>query len=84
MSGFGGKDHAVNIKTEEDVFEITDFTNSSDWERFITQMEEAITNWQLNSYVKFHKLSGNELATSEWENKSVNLKFVAIFLYLFF
>ena len=62
------------ITSEEEVFEITDFTNSSDWERFITQIEEVISDWQLNSYVKFRPLNENELASSEWESKTTNLR----------
>jgi len=77
--------HSSNIRTEEDVFEITDFTNSSDWERFITQIEESIAEWQLNSYVKFRPLSANELASSEWESKTTSLRFIfySIFKYNF-
>ena len=63
-----------NIRREEEVFEITDFTNSSDWERFITQIEETISEWQLNSYVKFRPLAQNELASGEWESKISNLR----------
>ena len=52
---------------DEEVFEITDFTNASDWEKFISQIEETITDWQLNHYIKFNPLSPNELTNREWE-----------------
>ena len=63
-----------SIKREEEVFEINDFTNSSDWEKFIAQIEEAINEWQLNSYLKFRPLSANALASSEWETKTASLR----------
>ena len=33
--------------SEEDVFEINDFSTSSDWERFIADLEEILTQWNL-------------------------------------
>ena len=64
------------LKIEEDVFEITDFTNSSDWEKFIAGIEEIIVDWNLNAYVKFEVLHENELATNEWETKCANLRYI--------
>jgi Rab3 GTPase-activating protein catalytic subunit len=29
------------------VFEITDFTTASEWERFISQIEELVHEWKL-------------------------------------
>ncbi|RWS12763.1 Rab3 GTPase-activating protein catalytic subunit-like protein, partial [Dinothrombium tinctorium] len=34
---------------ENDVFEITDYTTASDWERFISDFEEVIRHWNLTS-----------------------------------
>ncbi len=34
---------------DTDVFEITDFTTASEWERFIAQLEEVIHEWKLSS-----------------------------------
>lgn len=41
----------VNVEDAEDheIFDINDFTTASDWERFIVQIEEIITEWKLNS-----------------------------------
>lgn len=40
-----------NIEDAEDheIFDINDFTTASDWERFVVQVEEIITEWKLNS-----------------------------------
>src|SRR6218665_793264 len=34
---------------EEEVFEINDYSTSSEWERFIADLEEALTQWSLNA-----------------------------------
>src|SRR5699024_4137351 len=32
---------------DEDVFEINDYSTSSDWERFVADLEEILTQWNL-------------------------------------
>uniref|UniRef100_A0A7N4PCD9 RAB3 GTPase activating protein catalytic subunit 1 n=1 Tax=Sarcophilus harrisii TaxID=9305 RepID=A0A7N4PCD9_SARHA len=32
---------------ESEVFEITDFTTASEWERFISKVEEVLNDWKL-------------------------------------
>ncbi|OTF80162.1 rab3 GTPase-activating protein catalytic subunit-like protein [Euroglyphus maynei] len=34
---------------DEEIFEINDFSTSSDWERFIADVEEILTQWNLSS-----------------------------------
>jgi len=63
---------------DEDVFEINDFTNQTDWESFISQIVEVLTQWQLNNYIKFIPLSSDELANGEWETLSANIKFSSV------
>ncbi|XP_031567041.1 rab3 GTPase-activating protein catalytic subunit-like [Actinia tenebrosa] len=38
---------------ENEVFEITDFTTSSDWERFIARLEEVLHEWKLDDGTRF-------------------------------
>ena len=61
---------------DEEVFEITDFTTVTDWERFSAQIEEIVGEWQLNHYIKFIPLLKNELATGDWEVKTSVVKLV--------
>ncbi len=39
----------VEDSEDHEVFDINDFTTASDWERFIVQIEELITEWKINS-----------------------------------
>ncbi|XP_076800537.1 rab3 GTPase-activating protein catalytic subunit-like isoform X1 [Clavelina lepadiformis] len=66
------------VVQEDEVFEITDFTNASDWESFITQIEEIITNWNLTSYVKLQPLQNNEITNGDWEAVTAHLKFTNV------
>ena len=38
---------AVNSEPESKVLEITDFTTASEWERFISKVEEILNAWKL-------------------------------------
>nr|CAB3265374.1 rab3 GTPase-activating protein catalytic subunit-like [Phallusia mammillata] len=68
------KDPPTEIQ-EEEVFEIIDFTNASDWEKFIAQIDEAIIDWHLNRYINLPPLQKNELTSGEWITKSTPLSF---------
>eukprot|EP00126_Sphaerothecum_destruens_P001465 Sdes_comp14730_c0_seq1m3560 len=35
-----------SIPLENDVFEINDFTNASAWEKFVSEIEEILRDWQ--------------------------------------
>lgn len=36
---------------DEEIFEITDFTCVTDWERFVGDLESRIRDWQLNDEI---------------------------------
>uniref|UniRef100_A0A673HJI3 Rab3 GTPase-activating protein catalytic subunit n=1 Tax=Sinocyclocheilus rhinocerous TaxID=307959 RepID=A0A673HJI3_9TELE len=38
---------AADSDPESEVFEITDFTTASEWERFISRLEELLNDWKL-------------------------------------
>uniref|UniRef100_A0A8C1CXJ1 RAB3 GTPase activating protein subunit 1 n=1 Tax=Cyprinus carpio TaxID=7962 RepID=A0A8C1CXJ1_CYPCA len=38
---------AADSDPESEVFEITDFTTASEWERFISRVEEVLNDWKL-------------------------------------
>jgi hypothetical protein len=40
----------VDIELEPELFEITNFTTASEWERFISKVEEVLNNWKLIGY----------------------------------
>ena len=37
----------VDIELEPELFEITNFTTASEWERFISKVEEVLNDWKL-------------------------------------
>ena len=39
----------IDFLQDSDVFEITDFTTASEWERFIARLEEIVHEWKLAS-----------------------------------
>ena len=41
----------TTMKCDEEIFEINDFSTSSDWERFIADIEEILTHWNLTNSV---------------------------------
>uniref|UniRef100_A0A8C6LHZ2 Rab3 GTPase-activating protein catalytic subunit n=1 Tax=Nothobranchius furzeri TaxID=105023 RepID=A0A8C6LHZ2_NOTFU len=40
---------AADNDLESEVFEITDFTTASEWERFVSRVEEVLTGWKLTA-----------------------------------
>ncbi|XP_064646210.1 rab3 GTPase-activating protein catalytic subunit-like [Lineus longissimus] len=62
---------------EEDteVFEITDFTTASEWERFISQIEELVHEWKLADIRSKTPLRKNELALGNWDEKAEPILF---------
>ncbi|EPQ09356.1 Rab3 GTPase-activating protein catalytic subunit [Myotis brandtii] len=38
---------AADSEPESEVFELTDFTTASEWERFISRVEEILNDWKL-------------------------------------
>lgn len=63
-----------SVVDEEEVFEITDFTTVSDWERFIAQITEAVTDWQLTCVENYKPLQRHELTTGKWEQTSREIR----------
>ena len=39
---------SIQLLGDEGVFEITDYTTASDWERFISSLEEILTDWKIS------------------------------------
>uniref|UniRef100_A0A3B4XWG2 Rab3 GTPase-activating protein catalytic subunit n=1 Tax=Seriola lalandi dorsalis TaxID=1841481 RepID=A0A3B4XWG2_SERLL len=64
---------AADSDPESEVFEITDFTTASEWERFVSRVEEVLNDWKLigNSA---GKLSG-EYTSGTWGEKSQDINF---------
>lgn len=55
-----------SIDEDEEVFEITDFTTASDWEKFIAELSEAITSWQLSDVETLRPLRKSEISKGKW------------------
>ncbi|GFN74143.1 hypothetical protein PoB_000064900 [Plakobranchus ocellatus] len=71
--------HSRNTKAlfedEADVFEITDFTTASDWERFIARLEEILHEWKLVNHRPCPPALKNQYATGSWAEKSEEVVF---------
>ncbi|XP_077584476.1 rab3 GTPase-activating protein catalytic subunit [Stigmatopora nigra] len=63
--------------SDSEVFEITDFTTASEWERFVSRVEEVLNEWKLigNSTRKWSKQKG-DFSSGTWEEKSQEINFV--------
>ncbi|XP_028409071.1 rab3 GTPase-activating protein catalytic subunit-like isoform X2 [Dendronephthya gigantea] len=64
-------------ENESTVFEITDFTAASEWERFVSQIEEILHKWKVDNSNKkpsFLQRVRNFSSSSNKEGKSGNLK----------
>jgi len=59
---------------DSDVFEITDFTTASEWERFIARLEEILHEWKLISLSHSLPLDKGELS-GEWQTREETLTF---------
>uniref|UniRef100_A0A673ALT1 Rab3 GTPase-activating protein catalytic subunit n=1 Tax=Sphaeramia orbicularis TaxID=375764 RepID=A0A673ALT1_9TELE len=61
---------------ESEVFEITDFTTASEWERFVSRTEEVLNDWKLigNSSGKPSPEKG-EYTSGTWEERSQDINF---------
>ncbi|KAL4221433.1 Rab3 GTPase-activating protein catalytic subunit [Mactra antiquata] len=58
-----------------DVFEITDFTTASEWERFISRVEEILHEWKLISCLCKGPAIKGAYANGVWEEKTEELSF---------
>lgn len=69
----------MSSEEEQDVFEITDFTTASEWERFIARIEEIIHEWKLVSSASVQPpLKKDELTNSYWEEQRETLLFANV------
>ncbi|XP_059822242.1 rab3 GTPase-activating protein catalytic subunit [Hypanus sabinus] len=66
---------AADSDPESDVFEITDFTTASEWERFMSKIEEVLNDWKLIGRTASKPLEKGELTSGVWEEKSDEISF---------
>ncbi|XP_041671566.1 rab3 GTPase-activating protein catalytic subunit isoform X2 [Cheilinus undulatus] len=67
---------AADSDPETEVFEITDFTTASEWERFVSRVEEVLNDWKLigNSAGRSSPEKG-DYTTGTWLEKSQEINF---------
>ncbi|XP_040922946.1 rab3 GTPase-activating protein catalytic subunit isoform X1 [Toxotes jaculatrix] len=67
---------AADSDPESEVFEITDFTTASEWERFVSRVEEVLNDWKLigNSTGRLSVEKG-EYTSGTWKEKSQDINF---------
>ncbi|XP_010573450.1 PREDICTED: rab3 GTPase-activating protein catalytic subunit isoform X4 [Haliaeetus leucocephalus] len=66
---------AADSEPESEVFEITDFTTASEWERFISKIEEVLNDWKLIGISSGKPLEKGVYTTGVWEEKSDEISF---------
>ncbi|XP_013910503.1 PREDICTED: rab3 GTPase-activating protein catalytic subunit [Thamnophis sirtalis] len=66
---------AADSEPESEVFEITDFTTASEWERFISRVEEVLNDWKLINISSGKPLEKGVYTTETWEEKSDEITF---------
>lgn len=67
----------MSSEEDQDVFEITDFTTASDWERFIARIEEVFHEWKLPQHTSAPPLKKGELNDGTWLEKREQLLFAS-------
>ncbi|XP_078135846.1 rab3 GTPase-activating protein catalytic subunit isoform X1 [Sander vitreus] len=76
-------DMAADSDPESEVFEITDFTTASDWERFVSRVEEVINDWKLIGNSSGHLApEKGEYTSGTWEEKSQDINFADFKFYI--
>jgi Rab3 GTPase-activating protein catalytic subunit len=71
--------------THDQVFDINDFTSASDWEKFISDLEQALRQWDLSSgqhKAGSKRLSREQLSAVSWSLQSLPIKFNNVALVL--
>ncbi|XP_077873430.1 rab3 GTPase-activating protein catalytic subunit isoform X2 [Ictidomys tridecemlineatus] len=66
---------AADSEPESEVFEITDFTTASEWERFISKVEEVLNDWKLIGNSLGRPLEKGIFTSGTWEEKSDEISF---------
>ncbi|XP_063337894.1 rab3 GTPase-activating protein catalytic subunit isoform X1 [Pelmatolapia mariae] len=74
---------AADSDPESEVFEITDFTTASEWERFVSRVEEVLNDWKLtgNTARKVSPEKG-EYTSGTWGEKSQEINFADFKFYI--
>ncbi|XP_020495580.2 rab3 GTPase-activating protein catalytic subunit isoform X1 [Labrus bergylta] len=74
---------AADNDPETEVFEITDFTTASEWERFVSRVEEVLNDWKLigNSAGRSPPDKGG-YTTGTWLEKSQDINFADFKFYI--
>ncbi|XP_035220404.1 rab3 GTPase-activating protein catalytic subunit-like [Stegodyphus dumicola] len=67
----------MSSEEDQEVFEITDFTTASDWERFIARIEEVFHEWKLPQHTSVQPLKKGELTDGTWLEKREQLMFAS-------
>ncbi|XP_033728070.1 LOW QUALITY PROTEIN: rab3 GTPase-activating protein catalytic subunit-like [Pecten maximus] len=60
---------------DADVFEITDFTTASEWERFVARLEEILHEWKLVSVQPRHPVTKADQNNGTWIEKTEEITF---------
>ncbi|KAF5890244.1 rab3 GTPase-activating protein catalytic subunit isoform X1, partial [Clarias magur] len=66
---------AADSDPECEVFEITDFTTASEWERFVSRVEEVLNDWKLISSNVGKPPEKGEYTTGTWEEEVREINF---------
>ncbi|XP_051272729.1 rab3 GTPase-activating protein catalytic subunit isoform X2 [Dicentrarchus labrax] len=74
---------AADSDPESEVFEITDFTTASEWERFVSRVEEVLNDWKLigSSAGKLSPEKG-EYTSGTWGEKCQDINFADFKFYI--
>ena len=81
------RDSMISVEDEADVFEITDFTTASDWERFIARLEEILHEWKLVNHEPRPPAMKDQYSADAWAEKTeevvfADFRFTVTYLYL--
>uniref|UniRef100_A0A673XL08 Rab3 GTPase-activating protein catalytic subunit n=1 Tax=Salmo trutta TaxID=8032 RepID=A0A673XL08_SALTR len=63
------------LQPESEVFEITDFTTASEWERFVSRVEEVLNDWKLIGNNSSKPPEKGEYTSGTWEEKTQDINF---------
>ena len=72
------------MEEDSEVFEITDFTTASDWERFVSKLEEVLHEWKLVSPPPSAAppLLKDALSKGEWTETMERIQFADFHFYV--
>ncbi|RUS82511.1 hypothetical protein EGW08_009725 [Elysia chlorotica] len=87
MSTTNSRHSLISVEDEADVFEITDFTTASDWERFVARLEEILHEWKLVNHKPHPPAMKDQYSTGAWAEKSeevvfADFRFTFTYMYL--